>query len=70
MVEIQVQLTSATLACQTAMLDLINACIQELKRCTTAVCMKIQTLQGFFQLMWFIFFACKKIGDTFVMVQL
>lgn len=37
MVEIQVQLTSATLACQTALLDLINACIQELKRCTTAV---------------------------------
>ncbi|XP_056018962.1 DNA repair endonuclease XPF-like isoform X2 [Ostrea edulis] len=36
-VEIQVQLTSATLACQTAMLDLINACIQELKRCTTAI---------------------------------
>ncbi|XP_062593307.1 DNA repair endonuclease XPF-like [Saccostrea cucullata] len=36
-VEIQVQLTSATLACQTALLDLINACIQELKRCTTAI---------------------------------
>jgi hypothetical protein len=36
-VEIQVKLTSAMLACQTALLDLINACIKELKRCTTAV---------------------------------
>ena len=37
MVEIQVKLTSATIACQTALLDLINACIQELKLCNTAV---------------------------------
>ncbi|XP_033737580.1 DNA repair endonuclease XPF-like [Pecten maximus] len=36
-VEIHVQVTSAMLACQTALLDLINACIQELKRCTTAI---------------------------------
>jgi hypothetical protein len=36
-IEIQVKLTSAMLACQTALLDLINACIKELKRCTTAV---------------------------------
>lgn len=36
-VEIHVHLTSAMLACQTAILDLINACIQELKRCTTAI---------------------------------
>ena len=37
MVEIHVQLTSAMVACQAALLDLINACIKELKRCTTAV---------------------------------
>nr|XP_022317869.1 LOW QUALITY PROTEIN: DNA repair endonuclease XPF-like [Crassostrea virginica] len=36
-VEIQVKLTSATIACQTALLDLINACIQELKLCNTAI---------------------------------
>ena len=40
-VEVQVKLTSAMLACQTALLDLINACIKELKRCTTAVSFKI-----------------------------
>ncbi|KAL5021200.1 hypothetical protein ScPMuIL_000355 [Solemya velum] len=36
-VEIHVRLTTPMLACQTALLDLINACIQELKRCTTAI---------------------------------
>lgn len=36
-IEIQVKLTSTMLACQTALLDLINACIKELKRCTTAI---------------------------------
>lgn len=36
-VEVHVKLTSAMLACQTALLDLINACIKELKRCTTAI---------------------------------
>jgi hypothetical protein len=53
-VEIQVQLTSATLACQTALLDLINACIQELKRCTTAVgtVSKIQMSLSFYADVW------------------
>ncbi|WAR24633.1 XPF-like protein [Mya arenaria] len=36
-VEIHVQLTDNMVACQAALLDLINACIKELKRCTTAI---------------------------------
>ncbi|KAL4235664.1 DNA repair endonuclease XPF [Mactra antiquata] len=36
-VEIHVQLTDAMLACQAALLDLLNACIKELKRCNTAI---------------------------------
>ncbi|KAK6192721.1 hypothetical protein SNE40_004145 [Patella caerulea] len=36
-VEIHLHLTPSMVACQTALLDLINACIKELKRCTTAV---------------------------------
>ncbi|KAK3599865.1 hypothetical protein CHS0354_022437 [Potamilus streckersoni] len=36
-IEVQVQLTPAMLACQMALLDLLNACVQELKRCNTAI---------------------------------
>ncbi|ESO97764.1 hypothetical protein LOTGIDRAFT_104289 [Lottia gigantea] len=36
-VEIHLHMTQSMTACQTALLDLINACIKELKRCTTAV---------------------------------
>ncbi|KAJ8306066.1 hypothetical protein KUTeg_016611 [Tegillarca granosa] len=36
-VEIHVPLTSSMMACQSALLDLINACIKELKTCTTAI---------------------------------
>ncbi|XP_045159646.2 DNA repair endonuclease XPF-like isoform X1 [Mercenaria mercenaria] len=36
-VEIQVQLTNTMVACQAALLDLLNACIKELKRCNTAI---------------------------------
>ncbi|XP_071117720.1 DNA repair endonuclease XPF-like [Haliotis cracherodii] len=36
-IELQVQMTSTMTACQTALLDLINACVNELKRCTPAI---------------------------------
>ncbi|XP_060605869.1 DNA repair endonuclease XPF-like [Ruditapes philippinarum] len=36
-VEIHVQLTDNMVACQAALLDLLNACIKELKRCNTAI---------------------------------
>jgi len=37
-VELQLQLTEPMLACQTALLDLIDACIKELKRGNRLVC--------------------------------
>ena len=37
-VELQLQLTAPMRACQTALLDLINACIKELKRGNRLVC--------------------------------
>jgi len=37
-VELQLQLTEPMRACQTALLDLIDACIKELKRCNRLVC--------------------------------
>ena len=36
-VELHLQLTPLMTNCQTALLDLINVCIKELKRCTPAV---------------------------------
>lgn len=36
-VEMYVQLTPSMLACQTALLDLIDACIKELRRCNVTV---------------------------------
>ncbi|XP_064605253.1 DNA repair endonuclease XPF-like [Liolophura sinensis] len=36
-VEVQLHLTPAMMACQSAILDLINACLKELKRCTPAI---------------------------------
>ncbi|XP_041359609.1 DNA repair endonuclease XPF-like isoform X2 [Gigantopelta aegis] len=36
-VELHMQISPAMTACQTALLDLINACVKELKRCTPAV---------------------------------
>ena len=36
-VEMYVQLTPDMLACQTALLDLIDACIKELRRCNVTV---------------------------------
>lgn len=36
-VEVQLQLTPSMLACQTALLDIINACIKELKRCNPGI---------------------------------
>ncbi|CAE1245383.1 ERCC4 [Acanthosepion pharaonis] len=36
-IEMHIQMSSAMSSCQTALLDLINACIMELKRCTSAL---------------------------------
>ena len=40
-VEMYVQLTPAMLACQTALLDLIDACIKELRRCNVTVSIRL-----------------------------
>ncbi|KAL8600798.1 hypothetical protein ACOMHN_055993 [Nucella lapillus] len=44
-VELHLQLTPLMTACQTCLLDLINVCIKELKRCTPAVDMEEITVE-------------------------
>jgi hypothetical protein len=43
-IELHLQMTTAMMACQTAILDLINQCIKELIRCNPSVSKQIQLL--------------------------
>ena len=43
-VELYVQLTPAMQACQASLLDLIDACVKELKRCNITVSIKLLTV--------------------------